>query len=503
MKEAKINEQYLYQDEDINSLVEIYKKDHSSNQQVSWMSACDESRIEALAIPEAVAKLKPKEKLLIPFNTGGHWVGVQIEKTEDNKANFTVLNSLNGDIKKPSASDTHWHQRWQDKLPGIELKLKMPEAQVWQQQDATTCGAWAVENLRREGYRENLGSAQTAQMDDVAVRKHHAALLEDQYFIGKQSTNQEAQSLAEQHRHNLQVLNLIDEHGTQEFKKELSDALKRSSNDEERTAVIFNLAENKPDKLQAGLVSLALNPNVNWKDLTDQLDVVKVPQHIPEFSSKFIQQAPVLERPLKTLAIKAAPPLSSSAGTHSVSEKQLIPRAAVKQRPEFVSRAESDKALTPELSQKASVDDAMEAPTKLLALHIGKLASPELISAISTWVETSKALPQEKESLWQQMQSNLTKQDAELVKRMNSEGFNHYNPESVEKLLKYTQSYSQIPDERKKSIANIMEVIKSQGKRIENFIKPKTIEETKTVSSPKGIISVSRSVEIDRGRSSQ
>lgn len=76
----------------------------------------------------------------------------------------------------------------------------------------------------------------------------------------------------------------------------------------------------------------------------------------------------------------------------------------------------------------------LEVPTMMMSFRIYKEASPKLKNALSAWSEIAKAIPSEKESAWKEMVGEFSGKDRELIKALESEGYNHHNPEAIAKI---------------------------------------------------------------------
>jgi hypothetical protein len=409
---AEVNTGYLYHDSDINDLTLLYEKDHPNINNIMWSSACGTKEMDLYDIPKKIENLEVGQKLLIPFNTGGHWIGIQIEKTDLNKANFTALNSLNADQNTFSESDKTWYAYFQAKLENTKLTQTLPTAIVWKQKDSTSCGAWAVENLCREGYQEDLGVVQTLAINDIAVREHHIALLENQDFLGKQTENIAYTKAAAQKRDEAKAktsdIDYIYANVSSKNRRNLNSAIKAASSKEGKLVAMENFASSSPsiseDEKRAIMVVCKDIKNKNAvEQFSNQLNQLCDPQKPIRRGFAFYLQ-------------KAKEEIASSfVNPYKIETKKVID-----------SNAQISKNQYFELTTKELVSDI-------------KLSPPEFKDALENFITTAKLIPEEKEAYWGQLNQNFAHipKTKKLLNDMGSQGFDYGNIESVESLYKY------------------------------------------------------------------
>jgi hypothetical protein len=427
-EENTIHPQYWYETPDITIISKRYEEEHPSDS-VYWTNpiTADSPYQLGHTLEERLPDLKEKgDKLLIPYNRGqSHWVGVVVEKGDNNQLKIKILDSLsnaesekdNYDIfvktinsirakkeeelqklkqrqkdlpiliknletpgafekMKDRASNTleqykGMKQRELDGLPSYitpkENSLKdwpnyqtikaEPSVTVWQQSDACTCGGYTLENLRREGYQEEIEWNIT---DNLGIRAKHAKILPYTITTSEKLTE---------------------------------DTFDKRMN-------IANGMEQMPNR-------------------------------------------PLTPDELKFYNHQSPPPMHNKTQENSLS----APKATK----------------TPQVRAKQSISE-LDVPTILLASEINKKASKEFKDAISTWIEASNALPEERETNWKKMADEFKDKDQALLKQMSSEGFDFRNPDSVAKLYGYMDKNTENKENEIKTIVELQKNALAQYK---------------------------------------
>ena len=407
-EENTIHPQYWYETPDIKIISKRYEEEHPSDS-VYWTSPITAANPYELGhtLEERLSDLKKKgDKLLIPYNRSqAHWVGVVVEKGDDDQLKIKILDSSsnaasettnynifadtinsiratkeeelqrlkkrqedlsilipnldseeNFEKAKDRASNTleqykDMKQRELDGLPSYitpkENSLKAwpnyktikaaPSITVWQQSDACTCGGYTLENLRREGYQEEIKGNIT---DNLGIRAKHAIILPYTITTSKK------------------------------------------------------LTEDTFDKRMNIANGMAQMPN----------------------------------RPLTPDELKFYNPPSPPPMHNKTQENSLSAPKATK---------------IPQVRAEQSISE-LDVPTINLASEINKNASKELKNAISVWIAASKVLPYESKANWEEMARHLKDTDQALLKKMSSEGFDFRHPDSVAKLYEHMNKSTNI-----------------------------------------------------------
>lgn len=242
MKNYQINGRYQYDDQDLQNLIRFYRDKNIENENVIWADPCNRDDCN-LKIEEPLKNLKQGQKLLVPFNTGGHWVGIILEKANDNNVNFTMMNSLKNGVEEEKSLKKYWLNWFKEKFTNLNFKEKNASINVWKQQDTTTCGAWAIENLKRAGYTPENNSPQNNILNDTHIRAHHCNILAEQGFPEKQLDTVESKRTADekQSKYNNEhfLFNNFNNDTSLEIKKELNNIIKDKNSKEEISEAII------------------------------------------------------------------------------------------------------------------------------------------------------------------------------------------------------------------------------------------------------------------------
>lgn len=298
MPEIKINNKYEYDDQDLQNLIRFYRDKNIENENVIWADPCNSNDCN-LKIEERLKNLKQGQKLLVPFNTGGHWVGMVLEKTNNNNINFTMMNSLNSGADQEQSLKQYWLEWFKKQFNSLIFNEKKESINTWKQQDTTTCGAWAIENLRREGYQQGV---QALQPKDKDIRTHHCNILAEQGFPEKQLDTEESKRIADekQRKYNNEhfLLNNFNDDASLEIKKELNNIIKDKNSKEEisEAITVFNPATSDKD-IQAlnTLKTQCFDENNDIVKFKEQLNNLVNPTPSLEISEIHLEDLPTRE----------------------------------------------------------------------------------------------------------------------------------------------------------------------------------------------------------------
>lgn len=444
MPDTKINREYHYGDEDLIRLTKFYRNKNIENENVIWATPCSIDQIELLN-KEKIERLQKGQKLLVPLNTGVHWVGIVLEKTGDKNLDFTLMNSLTEgkDEASKKSQEESWMNKFKDKFKNIIFTAKKATINVWEQQDVTTCGAWAIENLRREGYQQAVNVPQRDKIRDGELRAHHCNILADQGMAEKQfgtggmsdgdlvkkGMNEESIATAKEYQEKaLQkskeynrdhaTFDTFNENASLALKKNLNEALKDSTNDEDIRDMItgFKGPTTSPED-KATLENLQIDTF-----LKDGKDVLLFKEQL----NNLVNPAPSLKR--NEIDIE---------GLSTMNDGYPI-----------------------------RIEDIL---TRDLANTIHENATPEFRRLLNN------AAANPSEETWKSLEGKLTNDlDKEILHMVNSEGYGPNNNERLKRLNQFVNHFDNIED---KSVSkSIIENLKKQQESL--------LKSTKTVSSP-------------------
>jgi hypothetical protein len=115
----------------------------------------------------------PNFDILIPFNTGGHWVAVHIEMRETNVVIYHV-NSCNGDGSSYLSGVIHF-------LTSGGRNVRIEERRCLMQTDGAACGVFTAEYIRNILKGSPLPDNKSMNSDDtLALRTEHLQMIEQQ-----------------------------------------------------------------------------------------------------------------------------------------------------------------------------------------------------------------------------------------------------------------------------------------------------------------------------------
>ena len=426
MPDTKINRKYQYESEDLTRLTNFYRDKNIENEGVIWAEPFDNTT-QSKDLDNQIETLQKGQKLLVPFNNGdGHWLGIVLEKTEDKNLSFTLMNSLTE--CKDEDTKKHYEDRWlvwfKNRFRDLQLTFTAKKAtiNVWEQQDVTTCGAWAIENLRREGYQQAVKVPQNDKLRDEQLRAHHCNILADQGMVEKQlgtvESREKAIEIAFKYDEEHSLLREFNKETSLAFKKNLNEAIKDSTNAEDVRDMIEAIKENVP--LAEDKAALEKLHEVTFSK--DEKDVLLFKEQL----NNLVNPAPSLKR--NEIDIEGLSTMNDGYPTR--------------------------------------IEDIL---TRDLANTIHENATPEFRRLFNN------AAANPSEETWKSLEGKLTNgSDKTLLKEINSQGYNFNNEESLKRLNQFVNHFDNIED---KSLSKSI---------IENFKKQQEslLKSTNTVSSP-------------------
>lgn len=201
--EFKINDQYQYEDMDIQAILSSRTKElfetspEFSGNSIHVLAAVDNimpGQLSQRLIQEKEGN-HGKRILLIPYNLGNyHWVGLLIEINENEEVvRAEYIDSLNG-----SASIS---RNLQEQLTSVYPHCSFESRDLLRQKDSTSCGAYTIENLLL-AINENL---ETKELTTVGIRQLHLTALKkynsafyDKFYIRQKDNRPTTAELHEQ-----------------------------------------------------------------------------------------------------------------------------------------------------------------------------------------------------------------------------------------------------------------------------------------------------------------
>ncbi len=443
-----VNQKYYYQDEDIEAL------SHSTDQKIIWAPAVPMDQIGLLS--DSFQGLKEGQRLLLPLQADGHWTGAMVERDEIG-FRITWLDSMNPGQQIP-----------EDKLEVFEKALNIiliPKANedivLKTQRDATSCGPWMIENL-------DVASAVSLanETEKAALREKYDGATEAN--IRQAHINKLGEIFAEKQLHN-NILENIDPikleafQGNEAEKKAMQDlalVIQRTS-PEFQTALdnVTGISQAIPSETKTSLIQLK-ETFTEQKEIVDQIiakanipgylislnENVKLQKHSAEntqVNSKAISDEKVLiiEEPKGIFSSLVAKVGGYVGGYVSKIVDYFNPNVTgvevIEERPYYNS--EAIKA-----AQEAQYQEDLKAPTKNLAKMISDNASPKLKEALVNFVAVAPVLTSEDQvSQWNEMKNSFKEnsKDGAVLDRMQNEGFDHRNIDSVATVNAYIKGY--------------------------------------------------------------
>lgn len=460
-----VNQKYYYQDEDIEAL------SHSTDPRIIWAPAVPMDQIGLLS--DSFQGLKEGQRLLLPLQADGHWTGAMVERDEIG-LRITWLDSMNPGQQIP-----------EDKLEVFEKALNItliPKANedivLKTQRDATSCGPWMIENL-------DVASAVSLanETEKAALREKYDGATEAN--IRQAHINKLGEIFAEKQLHN-NILENIDPikleafQGNEAEKKAMQDlalVIQRTS-PEFQTALdnVTEISQALPGKTKASLIQLkeafteqkeivdqiiakanipgyliSLNENVKLQkhsaentrvnsrassiDIVEQNNIIQgYDSHIVVQDTKFIEPKGIFSSLVATVGGYVGGYVSKIVDYFNPNVTGV---EVIEGQPYYNS--EAIKA-----AQEAQYQEDLKAPTKNLAKMISDNASPKLKEALVNFVAVAPALTSEEQvSQWNEMKNSFKENpiDGAVLDRMQNEGFDHRNIDSVATVNAYIKGY--------------------------------------------------------------
>jgi len=191
-KKGDINHEYLYEDNDIYTIINLLIAEHHLNN-VHVIPPVDNivsSQLRQRLQEEAAGRIDVARKVLIPYNKGNyHWIGILLDITANQaQVNAYVMDpaqNTNAYVNDPAISNEIIH---------VYANAAIQAASHLIQQDGSSCGVLTVNNLialaRNQGLQQDVPVLAGAQ----AERQAHVTLMDRErpgdYFAHKQKFNQ-------------------------------------------------------------------------------------------------------------------------------------------------------------------------------------------------------------------------------------------------------------------------------------------------------------------------
>ena len=461
-----VNQKYYYQDEDIEAL------SHSTDPRIIWAPAVPMDQIGLLS--DSFQGLKEGQRLLLPLQADGHWTGAMVERDEIG-LRITWLDSMNPGQQIP-----------EDKLEVFKKALNItliPKANedivLKTQRDATSCGPWMIENL-------DVASAVSLanETEKAALREQYDGATEAN--IRQAHINKLGEIFAEKQLHN-NILENIDPikleafQGNEAEKKAMQDLalVIQCTSPEFQTALdnVTEISQALPGETKASLIQLK-EAFTEQKEIVDQIiakanipgylislnENVKLQKHsaentrvnsrassidniTKEYESPIVVQTTEFIVPADEKVPKGI--FSSLVATVGGYVGGYVSKIVDYFNPnvtgvEVIERQPYYNSAAIKAAQVAQYQEDLKAPTKNLAKMISNNASPKLKEALVNFVAVAPALTSEEQvSQWNEMKNSFKEnpKDGAVLDRMQNEGFDHRNIDSVATVNAYIKGY--------------------------------------------------------------